>query len=88
MDKAEFVKDFSEFYIELRKEGVDELFKNITMLYAIYKKDRWADRFNYKISRNSKPADPGIEPGNRKAEVVFNGFNVQKWCLYNSEGAR
>jgi len=56
MDKAEFVKDFSEFYAELRKEDIDELLKNVTTLYAIYRKDLRADRFN-----NRSQSDTGKE---------------------------
>ena len=45
MDKTEFVKDFSEFYVEARKEGI-ETFADLTTLYAIYRKDSRADRLN------------------------------------------
>lgn len=56
MKKAEFVKYFSEFYAELSKEGIDELLKNLTTLYAIYRKDLRADRFY-----NRSQSDPGKE---------------------------
>ena len=56
MDKAEFVKDFSEFYVELRKEGIDELLNNVTTLYAVYRKDLRAERFN-----NRNKSDPRKE---------------------------
>ena len=64
MEKAEFVRDFSDFYVELRKEGLESQ-ANITTLYAIYRKDLRADKFNNKASSNRfnkhKPVDPGKE---------------------------
>lgn len=60
MDKAEFVKDFSDFYVELRKDGLESL-ADVTTLYAIYRKDLRADRFH---TRNQ--SDPGKEKATEK----------------------
>ena len=46
MDKTKFVKDFAEFYGEIRKEGVEATLTDIATLYAIYRKDLRAGRFN------------------------------------------
>ena len=46
MDKTEFVKDFIEFNSEMKKNSADIETGDITMLYAIYRKDLRANRLN------------------------------------------
>lgn len=66
MDKNEFVKEFSEFYIEARKEGIEAAMSDIATLYAIYRKDLRTEKLIKKAHINNfnknKPADPGKEP--------------------------
>ena len=50
MEKSEFAKDFSEFFEEIRKTGVNATAKEVTTLYAIYRKDLRADKINNKES--------------------------------------
>jgi hypothetical protein len=46
MEKDEFVKDFNEFYAEVKNIGLRIPVNNIAMLYAIYRKDLRTDRVN------------------------------------------
>lgn len=46
MDKTEFVKDFIEFNSEMKKNSSDIETGDITMLYAVYRKDLRANRLN------------------------------------------
>ena len=46
MEKDEFVKDFNEFYTEVKNIGLRIPVNNIAMLYAIYRKDLRTDRIN------------------------------------------
>jgi len=78
MDKDEFIKDFSGFYAELRKEGVDELLKDATMLYTIYRKDLRADRFNNRNGSNSRPSDQSNEPATEKQKQYLLDLAYEK----------
>jgi adenine-specific DNA methylase len=51
MEKYEFVKDFSEFYKEIRRTRVNATAKEVTTLYAIYRKDLRANRLNNKNAK-------------------------------------
>ena len=46
MDKTEFVKDFNEFNDAVRKSDVKLETRDVAMLYAVFRKDLRADRFN------------------------------------------
>jgi hypothetical protein len=46
MDKTEFVRDFIEFNSEMKKNSSDLETGDITMLYAVYRKDLRANRLN------------------------------------------
>jgi hypothetical protein len=46
MDKTEFVRDFIEFDSEMKKNSSDLETGDITMLYAVYRKDIRANRLN------------------------------------------
>jgi len=46
MDKTEFVKDFNEFNDAVRKSGAKLETRDVAMLYAVFRKDLRADRFN------------------------------------------
>jgi hypothetical protein len=46
VNKVEFVKGTSEFYAEIRREGIEASVKDIASLYAIYRKDLRTDRIN------------------------------------------
>ena len=46
MDKTEFVKDFIEFNSEMKKNSSDLETGDITMLYAVYRKDLRANKLN------------------------------------------
>jgi hypothetical protein len=46
MDKTEFVRDFTEFNSEMKKNSSDLETGDITMLYAVYRKDLRASRLN------------------------------------------
>jgi len=60
MEKDAFVKDFNEFYVEVKNIGLRIPVNNIAMLYAIYRKDLRTDRINDKGFMNGnlqKPTD-------------------------------
>lgn len=46
MDKTEFVRDFVEFNSEMQKNSSEVGVGDITMLYAVYRKDLRASRLN------------------------------------------
>ena len=54
MDKTEFVKDFIEFNSEMKKSSSDLETGDITMLYAVYRKDLRANNLN----NNGFKSDP------------------------------
>ena len=79
MDKAEFAKDFGEFFVEVKKEGVKAMIKDIALLYAIYRKDLRSERINsnghnrnkfekecYGVDDIRKPDNPGKEPATER----------------------
>jgi hypothetical protein len=60
MEKDEFVKDFNEFYAEVKNIGLRIPVNNIAMLYAIYRKDLRTDRVNsngFFNGSHQKPTD-------------------------------
>ena len=52
MDKAEFVNDFIEFNSEMKKSSSDLETGDITMLYAVYRKDLRANKLNNNGSKS------------------------------------
>lgn len=46
MNKTEFVKDFNEFNNAVRNAGAELETRDVAMLYAVFRKDLRADRFN------------------------------------------
>jgi len=96
MNKTEFVKDFSEFYAEIRKEGIEVAVKDIATLYAIYRKDLRTDRINGKknnAERNcygpndiQKPDDPGKEPATERQKHYLMDLAYKKGlCITQRE---
>jgi chromosome segregation and condensation protein ScpB len=62
MDKSEFAKDFSEFYSEVQKAGVEITIGDVATLYAIYRKDLRTGRINDKeIEMESNEGQPATE---------------------------
>ena len=66
MNTAEFVKEFGEFCAEFKRSGIDATTEDVATLYAIYRKDLRADRFNNK--KNGRKSDRAIENGNKSNE--------------------
>lgn len=58
MEKDKFVKDFNEFYAEVKNIGLRIPVNNIAMLYAIYRKDLRTDRINGNGFINGNPQKP------------------------------
>jgi len=56
MDKTEFVKDFNEFNDAVRKSGAELETRDVAMLYAVFRKDLRADRFNDNSSGDNQMA--------------------------------
>lgn len=81
MDKAEFVKDFLEFFIEIRKDGITSSVQDIVTLYAVYKKDLRADRIN-----GNKDTDPGKEPASERQKQYLMDLAYKKGlCITQTE---
>jgi len=95
MEKKEFAKDFSEFFVEVKKEGIVVTVEDMTTLYAIYRKDLRADRMNNKvkgncngISANSNKSneDPGKEPASERQKCYLMDLAYKKGlCITQRE---
>ena len=83
MDKKEFVKDFSEFFTEIKKEGVEATIKDTATLYAIYRKDLRA----YRMNNNSElDGDPGKEPATERQKYYLMDLAYKKgFCITQTE---
>ena len=62
MDKTEFVNDFIEFNSEMKKSSSDLETGDITMLYAVYRKDLRANR----LTNNGFKSDPNEQMATEK----------------------
>jgi len=82
MEKEEFVKDFSEFFGEIKKEGVEASVQDIAMLYAIYRKDLRADRLNGSKANgtNGKLDDPSKEPATERQKHYLMDLRTKRAC--------
>jgi len=100
MNKTEFVKDFAEFFIEIEREGITTSLKDVTTLYAIYRKDFRAERLNNKANSNTgtngndcngingsnKPNDPGKEPATERQKHYLMDLAYKKGlCMTQKE---
>lgn len=88
MDKSEFVKDFGEFFAEVKKEGIEATVRDVTTLYAIYRKDLRADRLNKNINDNynKSNADPGKEPATERQKRYLMDLAYKKGlCITQRE---
>jgi len=85
MEKAEFVKDFSEFYAEVRKEGIEATVKEVANLYAIYRKDLRTDRLN-DDNRSESNGDPCKEPATERQKQYLMDLAYKKgFCITQIE---
>jgi len=97
MDKAEFAKDFGEFFVEVKKEGVKAMIKDVALLYAIYRKDLRSERINsnghnrnkfekecYGVDDIRKPDNPGKEPATERQKHYLMDLAYKKG-LYVSQ---
>lgn len=99
MDKTEFAKDFGEFFVEVKKEGVEAEIKDISLLYAIYRKDLRSERFNsngnnrnkfekecYGVDDIRKLDDPGKEPATERQKQYLMDLAYKKGlCITQTE---
>ena len=91
MEKAEFVKDFAEFFIEIEREGITTSVKDIATLYAIYRKDLRADRINNKANGNcnginGKSNENSEEPATEKQKQYLMDLAYKKGlCITQRE---
>jgi hypothetical protein len=81
MEKAEFAKDFGEFYAEIRKGGIEVELTEIATLYAIYRKDLRAGKFN-----NGNRTEPGKEKATeRQKEFLIDLAYKNGVCITQKE---
>ncbi len=81
MDKAEFVKDFSDFYGEIQKRGSGSVFCGDNNIIRNLPEGFTGEKIQ-------QPIKPWQRKGDREAETVSHGFSLQKRRLYYTEGAR
>jgi hypothetical protein len=99
MDKAGFAKDFGEFFVEVKKEGVQATIKDVALLYAIYRKDLRSERINsnghnrnkfekecYSVDDIRKPDNPGKEPATERQKQYLMDLAYKKGlCITQTE---
>jgi len=99
MDKAEFAKDFGEFFVEVKKEGVKAMIKDVALLYAIYRKDLRSERINsngqnrnrfekecYGVDEIGKPDDPSKELATERQKQYLMDLAYRKGlCITQTE---
>jgi hypothetical protein len=84
MNRAEFVKDFLEFFIEIRKEEITSSVQDIATLYAIYKKELRAERINGNCNKSN--GDPGKEPATERQKQYLMDLAYKKGlCITQTE---
>lgn len=84
MEKTEFVKEFSEFYAQVMKQGIEATLNDVATLYAIYRKDLRTDRLNGNYSEvNSQQQE---EPATDKQKKYLMDLAYKKGvCITQKE---
>jgi hypothetical protein len=83
MDKSEFAKDFSEFYSEVQKAGVEITVGDGATLYAVYRKDLRTKPIN---DREIKIESNGGQPATEKQKQFLMDLAYKKgFCITQTE---
>jgi len=84
MNKSEFARDFSDFYSEVQKAGVEITIRDVATLYAIYRKDLRTElmKGNKEIHIESNGGQPATE---KQKEYLMDLAYKKGFCITQTE---